>query len=219
MEASSSGGEYMTGKDRMVLADIDYPDSPAVLYRQLMRGEGYPYKTDKSRYLLRDRALVSILYVLGLRISEACSSTNTAPRLVKKQFVERTNKRTEEQYIHVKRIILSKRRFKDKPRLSKYRDGKLPLEGERSCFTEIIQQYLATLEDEERLFPFSPTRGWQVVKALLPEITEHWLRGFCEDFLYSEWDHDMLAVADYLKIHPLTLSHYIRRRHERYRAV
>jgi hypothetical protein len=37
-------------------------------------------------------------------------------------------------------------------------------------------------------------RAWQVVHALLPEFTAHWLRAFGEDFLYGEWDHDLLAV-------------------------
>jgi hypothetical protein len=33
------------------------------------------------------------------------------------------------------------------------------------------------------------------------------------------WDHDMLAVSDYVKVNPLTLEKYIRRSYEKYRPV
>lgn len=36
---------------------------------------------------------------------------------------------------------------------------------------------------------------------------------------YSEWDHDLLAVSDYVKVDPRTLQEYFRKRHEKYRVV
>jgi hypothetical protein len=33
------------------------------------------------------------------------------------------------------------------------------------------------------------------------------------------WDHDMLAVSDYVKVNPRTLEKCIRRSHEKYRPV
>jgi hypothetical protein len=94
----------------------------------------------------------------------------------------------------------------------------------------MILEYVAHLRDEDRLFPFSlekngrgqivgRKRAWQIVHALLPEFTAHWLLAFGEDFLYGEWDHDLLAVSDYVKVDLGTLQEYIRKRHEKYRVV
>jgi hypothetical protein len=37
--------------------------------------------------------------------------------------------------------------------------------------------------------------------------------------LYGEWNHDSLAVSDYVKVDPRTLQEYIRKRHEKYWVV
>jgi hypothetical protein len=193
-----------------------------------MRSPGWPYKTNMTQYLLRDRSLASLLYVAELRISEAI-------RLKKKQF------ETLDDHVYVKAIQLSKR----KPGKIAFRDARLPLEGERAKFTELILSYLDTLENEDRLFPWSleqreyilkrkyrtragevksfksiqmvgTKRAWQIVNALLPNWTEHWLRAFGEDYLYDKRDHDILAVADEVKVDARTLQLYLRKRHEKY---
>ena len=193
------------GKNRKTLRDIPYYPSPQQFYKMLMEAKGWPYKTNMEYYRKRDRALAALLYLAGLRISEAL-------RLTKKQFEVKRD------YILIKAIKLSKSRVKGKPRRIQYRDARLPLKGERKKLTQIIMEYLKACK-EDRLFPFTPQRAWQIIKSLLPEYTCHWLRAFCEDYLYTKWDRDLLAVADYIKVDPRTLQEYIRKRHERYPAV
>ena len=155
-------------------------------------------------YLKRDRALVAIVYLGGLRISEAL-------RLRKNQFVRRKG------YVLVRAVKLSKSRVKGKPRRVEYRDARLPLTGERADLTRLVLDYVETMKSNEaKLFGFDNARAWQVVTSLLPDFTCHWLRAFCEDYLYDVWDHDLLAVSDYVKVDPRTLELYLRKRHERY---
>jgi hypothetical protein len=127
-----------------------------------------------------------------------------------------------------------------------YREAKLPLKGERACFTKLILDYLELLKPEDRLFPFSLTkrkypiknssyktkdgtvkerfsfqmigtkRAYQIVKALLPNYTQHWLRAFGYSFDYDHMDHDLLAVSDKTKADPRSLQPYLRRRYEKY---
>jgi hypothetical protein len=47
----------------------------------------------------------------------------------------------------------------------------------------------------------------------------HLFRALGENYLYDAWDHDMLAVSDYVKVNPRTLEKYIRRSYEKYRPV
>jgi hypothetical protein len=217
-------------KERRTLLTIPYYPRPHEIYNDLMLSVGWPYKTDRERYLMRDRALASLLYIAELRVSEALP-------LIKKQFVE------ESSFIRVNAILLSKR----KPGKIAYRDARLPLEGERAKFTELVRIYLESLEDEDRLFPWSlekrvyivgkyrtksgeikdrksvqmvgTKRAWKIVNALLPNLTQHWLRAFGEDYLYDKRDHDLLAVADEVKVDARTLQQYIRRRHEKYKPA
>jgi Phage integrase family. len=211
MENKKSGGF-----NRKTLKAIQYYPSPNEIYDLLMQSEGWPYAEKKDFYLARDRALASLLYLGALRISEAIG-------IRKSQFIEKQD------HVLIRAIKLSKSKVKGKPRRIEYRDVRLPLTGEREQLTMLILDY-ARLVKEDRLFPFSLAkdkngqtvgckRAWQVVKALLPQFTAHWLRAFGEDFLYSEWSHDILAVADYVKVDARTLQEYLRKRHEKYPAV
>jgi hypothetical protein len=43
---------------------------------------------------------------------------------------------------------------------------------------------------------------------------------YLEDFLYGEWEHDLLAVSDFVKVDPRTLpQQYLRKRHEKNQVV
>jgi hypothetical protein len=145
-------------------------------------------------------------------------------RIKKGQFVDRKT------HVLIQAIKLSKSRVKGKPRRIEFRDAQLPLDGPRAQLSHLVLDYVTLLKDEGRLFPFSLAknkrgqmigckRAWQIVNSLLPEFTAHWLRAFGEDFLYGEWDHDLLAVSDYVKVDPRTLQEYIRKRHEKYHIV
>lgn len=67
----------------------------------------------------------------------------------------------------------------------------------------------------DKLFEFGRHRAWQITVALL-NIPDNWLRAYGEDFLYEFMQHDILALADYLKVKPRTLQKYIRKRYEKY---
>jgi hypothetical protein len=151
---------------------------------------------------------VSLLYLLAVRISEAL-------RITKKQFIigEKNDR------LVVDSIKLSKPRRKGKPRRHEYRsEAWLPLKGERAELTRLIMDYLELLNPEDKLFRFGNSRALQITHALLG-IPNHWLRAYGEDYLYEIWDHDILAVADYVKVEPRTLQEYIRKRYEKYQAV
>lgn len=176
------------------------------LYDEIMT-EGWPYKTrNKKRlaqYRRRDRALIATLYLLCLRVSEVL-------RIQKKDF-EITKIDGKVTRIDITGIKLSKCHKEGKPRIHTER-GKnyLPLDEPRRKFTDLILEYLDTLEDDDYLFPFSPKsrRTWQIVTATLP-YTCHYLRAYGEQFLYDGWDKDLAKVADYVKVNPNTLIEYL----------
>jgi hypothetical protein len=118
----------------------------------------------------------------------------------------------------------------------------LPLVGERAKFTALIQDYLDLLDPEDRLFDWSlkkvrtengvytnskgesvkrysvrmvgTARAWQIVKYLLPDITEHWLRAFGLDYFYTLSGKDLVATSNKFKVNLRTLGEwYLTRRH------
>jgi integrase len=211
-----------SGRERRTLDDIPYYPKPQEIIQKLNERTGWNYRTkDKPKllelYKLRDKALAALLYLGALRVSEVI-------RIVKNQF---QNMGTHWLIVAVE---LSKSRVKGKPRRVRFRDAQLPLTGEREPLTRLVMAYVDTLGPNERLFPFSLEknendqiigckRAWQIVNALLPEFTEHWLRAFGEDYCYDKWDHDILAVSDYVKVDPRTLQEYLRKRHAKYPVV
>jgi hypothetical protein len=216
-------------RDRLTLDDITEYPRPYDLYQELMRSRGWDYKDNMERFLMRDRALVALLYLGDFRISEVLP-------LKKEQFT------IYEDHVHVKGVLVGKR----KPNKVQYREAKLPLHGERAVFTRLIIDYLEYLQPQDRLFPFSLTkrkylikkrpyklkdgtvkdrfsfqmvgtkRAYQIVKALLPNYTQHWLRAFGYSFDYDHMEHDLLAVSDKTKADPSSLQLYLRRRYEKY---
>jgi len=199
---------------RRTLKDIDHYPTPAEIYNIIVSSRGWPYKAKGKKrefYLKRDRALVAIIYLLALRISEAL-------RLRKNQFLFPEETGYDDRIV-VRGIKLSKSRVKGRPRREQYRqENWLPLSGPRARLTRLVIEYLKELEGDQRLFPFGRVRAWQIIREMTG-ATCHWFRAFGEDFLYGQWDKDLLAVSDYIKVDPRTLSQYIRRRYEKYRAV
>jgi hypothetical protein len=217
-------------KSRKTLEDIKHIPPPNDLYQELTSSKGWLYKTPskKERFLIRDRALAALLYLADLRAIEALP-------LTKANFEDRGK------FIWVKDIVVGKKRGTKK----KYREAKLPLTGPRKPFTDLITQYITMLEPQERLFPWSikqtktalkiqyklkdgtmktrysqtlvgTKRMWQIIKALLPNYTQHWLRAFGYNFDYDHMKHDIMAVSDKTKADPRSLQPYLRRRYEKY---
>jgi hypothetical protein len=230
----------MTRKSRRTLQQIVSYPRPFEILDKLQFSKGWDYKTNMEFYQKRDKALVAILYLLAVRVSEAL-------RLTKSQFLE------EKDRVLVRAIKLSKSRIKvcskcgqrikseerqkhlknehgieldnpdeyfiSKPRRDEYRqEGWLPKVGKRSPLTELVLDYTQLLEKDEKLFKFGRKRAWQIVIALTGEPC-HWLRAYGENYLYDEWGKDLLAVADYVKVDTRTLPKYIRRSYAKYKVA
>lgn len=190
---------------RRTLALIEAYPTPKQLYNKIIDAAGYPYKTNKDFYIKRDRALVALTYLIAARISEIL-------RLTKTQFFK-----TDIAYV-ITGIRLSKSTKAGKPRKKIFRqEAFLVLTGDRAPLTQIVLDYLAILR-EDKLFPFSRQRAWQIVTSITGEPI-HWLRAYGENFLYDEWDHDLLAVADYVGVNPRTLSDYIHGGYKKYKPA
>ena len=216
-------------KKRKTLDQIPRYPNPQQLYKKLISRSGWFYKTKSKRsfFLSRDRSLVSLLYLGDFRISEVLPLTK-ADFVIKKNFVL------------IEEIRVSKRKKGN----IQFREAKIPLEGERVPFTNLILEYLNLLKPEQRLYPWSlrkrifesgtyrlkdgtekpilhvetvgTHRAWQIVNALFPEYTQHWLRAFGYNYDYDVMDHDLLAVSDKTKVDPRSLQPYLRRRYEKY---
>jgi hypothetical protein len=198
------------------------------LYERLQNSKGWPYKTNQDFYQARDRALASLLYLGDFRIVEVLP-------------LKKSNFKIEKDYILVYAVKVGKR----KKNKTIYREAMLPLKnGERIVFTQLILNYLDLLVPEQRLFNWSlevkqfkvgtyllkdgtekprmsvqmvgTKRAWQIVNALLPEITQHWLRAFGYNWDYDHMDHDILAVSDKTKADPRSIQPYLRRRYQKY---
>jgi len=212
-----------SGLDRRTLKDIAYVPEPGEILKVLNDSEGWEYRTNRDHYRLRDRALIALTYLLAVRVSEVL-------RLTRDQFLMPYDPGGRRDAITVRGIYLSKRRYKDKPRLSQYREeGFLPLEGERAPLTIMVVNYLQAMDRREaerleegrrprrddRLFRFKRQRAHQIFLAN-GGATCHWFRAFGETYLYDQWESDILAVADYVKVDPRTLQDYIRRGYKRH---
>jgi len=210
---------------RRTLAMIQHYPTPEEIYEKLSTRKGWFYKTNKPFYLCRDRSLPAILYLGDFRISEVLP-------LTPENFEQKPT------YLWVKDVIVSKKKHVE------YREAKLPMQGSRRFLTELIIDYLKMLEPKQRLYPWSlekkiykvgtytvksgetkdrlsvqivgTRRAWQIVTALLPEYTSHWLRAFGYNFDYDHMEHDILAVSDKTKADPRSLQPYLRRRYEKY---
>jgi len=201
----------MGKKARRTLKDIKYYPTPKEIETRILKGAGWPYKTNMQFYRIRDQSLVALLYLLAARVSEVL-------RLKRNQFLFPDDSGLKDRIL-VRAIKLSKPRAKGKPRRHEYRsEAWLPLTGVRKGLTELIVDYLQLLKPEEQLFKFDRSMAWKITNALTGE-TNHFHRAYGEDYLYDVWDHDLLAVADYVKVDPRTLQEYIRKRYQKYHAV
>jgi len=222
---------------RRTLKYIEYYPRPYEIYDRIVYGRGWNYKTNREFYLKRDRAMVALLYLLACRISEVL-------RLKKSQFIIEDDRvivrgirlsksrtkvcslcgkkvKKEERKRHLKEEhgiedANPKDYFKVKRRDQFRQEAWLPLQGKRAKLTELVLEYLKVAP--ERLFIRDRSQAWKYVTALIGE-PPHWLRAYGESYLYDSWDKDLLAVADYVKVDPRTLQHYIRRAYKKYQPA
>ena len=208
--------------------------TPQELYSELMKAPGWPYKTNREIFKARDLALPSILYLGALRVSEAIP-------LIKEQFSDPIEDDRGE-YILIKNVKLSKRRFhkletNDLPlplegERAKFtqliQDYLFMLDDKERLFPWSLEQKKIQIKDPKWDYKLKTgeirhrysyrmagtARAYQIVKCLLPSITEHWLRAFGEDFFYVLSGKDLVATASHYKVDARTLAEwYLKRRH------
>jgi integrase len=182
----------------------DYP--PALeLLRTLEENLGWEYATERAdpeqllAWRLRDRALVSLLYLGMLRVSEGL-------RLRRSQFEVKENA------VEVHNVQLVKR----KPSNPEWRELiNLPVHGPRAPFTQfVIEQLNAVTDPEGFVFPgysdrhLGRGRAWSIVSTLTGKFN-HAFRAFGEDYMAHQSGVILIDLAAYVKVNPAILSTYI----------
>lgn len=171
----------------------------------IANSKGWPYRISDPAFQIRDKAMVSLLYIGGLRISEAL-------RITKKQFTEKDPEK-----VIISSVLVSKKQYQRGRSI--LRSVWLPKQGERAVFTELIMKWVDMIPDpEKRLFPFKRARAWQITTAMTGKWV-HYFRALGEAYLYDAWGNDILAVADYVNVTPSILTQYIRGAHRKKKAV
>lgn len=213
---------------RKTLAQIKHNPTPKELYTTLINSEGWNYKTNRQHYLIRDRSLVAVLYLGDFRAEEVIPlTTNNFQKfsnhiLVKDVVVGKTKKLT---YREAKLPLIGERKVFTELIL-KYldclgEDERLYKWSLKKNIYQLPKRHNYKLKDGTVKNRFSvqivgTKRAWQIVNALLPEYTQHWLRAFGYNFDYDHMQHDIMAVSDKTKADPRSLQPYLRRRYEKY---
>lgn len=183
-------------KARRTLADIQNYPTVQELHQKIL-SKTIPYSFNQEYYQMRDKALLSITYLLAARVSEVL-------RLERSQFEIQKN------MIIVHGIRCSKR----KKRRFFREEAFIPLKGERKQLGILVLDYLKTVK-KGKLFKMTRGRAYQICRHILG-IPIHWLRAYGEDYLYTHWKNDVLAVADYVNVEANILQQYIRRGWKKY---
>ena len=189
---------WLVDVKRRTLDDVEFQRPSELL--ELIKSRSWPYKTNREFYEVRDRALISLLYLTCGRISEVLS-------LTKKQFVFDEDP----DFIIVKNMIVVKRKRKAKRKRRSIREEvPLPRAGPMSLFTQFVAEYLNRLSDpEEKLFKFGRHRAWQIVSF----ITGKWCHYFRiqGESWYGKIFSNIFALKDFVGVvDASTLSDYVK---------
>lgn len=231
---------------RLTLLQIEKYPTPKELYENLMKSPGIDYKSNMAFYQRRDRALVALLYLGDFRASEVLPLTpdnfekHTADKEDSQTYINvfgvLVGKRKANKILfRTARLPLKGERARFTKLILEYLEDitEYDKEGKRSknqprlfAFSLTKRRYLIkghdyTLHDGTVRHRYSVQiagvkREWQIVKALLPNITQHFLRAFGYNYDYDMMDHDIMAVTDKTKADPRSLQPYLRRRYEKY---
>lgn len=167
-------------KRRSVEEDYKFFDPPRVVWEKI-NGPVWEYGTRQVFYETRDRAFMSLEYLSTCRVSELCRADLGAgykPSVTKDQFsvdgdllkfreaiILKRMEKVDGEWVHIQHL-------EDYP---KRREIPLPLKGGLGKFTQLIVDYLDTLDTEEELFKFRRGRAHQIVKHTTGEMN-HYLR-------------------------------------------
>lgn len=179
---------------RSVEKDYRFYDPPLEVWRKINHDK-WNYKRD-IELVKRDLALMCVLYISCSRVSEIVRANffnQHKPSITKDQFVQIGK------FLMLRRVPVIKHKvnpvtYKDIKRIEDYPfrfEVPFPLEGELTLFTTPIQNYLATLTDNQELFPFKRSRAFQIVHKCSTEFPHYlremglrlWLRLFSKDLV------------------------------------
>jgi len=140
--------------------------------RETVESVNWGYKTNQDLYRLRDRAIVCLLILSGLRVSEAVQLKKLQFRVYKKKIIL-ANVKTLKKGLVRHKIILPKR-------------------GRLAWFTQVFEDWLRFVpSDDSYVFPsgnqfgfnwgkpLSRKRVFWIVKTTTHKFP-HWFRGVCE---------------------------------------
>lgn len=193
-----------------VLADIPFVTNASVILKTIRESKGWDYKVNKEHYMIRDQALVSFIYVTSLRISEIVSGDKDSSTGIKKNQLMQDIDGS--YYIEGVKLVKEKFMRKGKPVLRKhsYREKvRLPIEGERKPFTDMILKWTSTIDENEYLFKMTRQRAY-VITSTMTGVWNHWFRMVGENYLWKRWGKNSKKLADYLQVNETTLIHYLR---------
>ena len=152
----------------------------------------WSYTWTPDFYELRDKALISLLFLCCGRIGEVL-------RLTKEQFVER------------KHFLILREYRVEKNAVNPVRDDwALPKRGRLAPFTHIVLEYLAMLpEKRNKLFQIKRARSHQIVKHIT-SMWPHWLRAMSEAYYMRKVYKEPIKFAVALRLRRSdTLREYI----------
>lgn len=180
-------------KRRSVKKDIKRYLSPQEIFELINNSKEWDYKTLKELYVIRDKALISVLYLTGGRISE-----------VLKLVFEQLDFSVPD-FIIIKDMEISKRRKGSyKPKLN----FPLPLKGDLGKITNFFIGYYNIVKTKEgRIFPISRFRAHAIIK----NNTGLWCHYFRSQWLSFRVNKlkSALITAQLMGItNPQTLMHY-----------
>jgi len=194
-------------KKKRTLKDIKERLRPEEVY-QLITMKTWPYATNQQFYHTRDRALLALLYLTAGRISAVL-------RLVKRQF----DFDADPDFIIIRNMKVIKRKKEDVQKMGyPLRDVALPRRGVLAPFTELVEDYLNLLSDEDVLFRFDRKRAWQITKHITGKWN-HYFRSQSESY-YGRYvfRRDPIGLAEYIGIKNIqTLREYVKTSWEDYR--
>jgi integrase len=137
--------------------------------------EGWPYKTNILLFKLRDRALICLLILTGLRISEALTLKKLQFRIYKRKIILANAETVKHGLLRAKIV--------------------LPKQGKFAVFTLVFEEWLETIpKDHYYVFPkgtslsagsflwdkpLSTKRAFWIIKTTTGKFP-HWFRAVCE---------------------------------------
>ncbi len=222
-------------KSRLTLSDIKHYPTPAELYTEMMKSPGWPYHNNREQFILRDRSLASVMYIGDFRVGECLP-------MVKSDFMVYPGQYLLVDGVRVGKRHFSKRIFRNAKFplqgeracfteiiLTYLATLKTPETRLFPWSLKVVRFQVGTYTVKSRYIGqpdevkprisqhyVGTTRAWQIIKALFPNHTEHWLRAFGYNYDYDAMDHDELAVSDKTKADPRSLRPYLRRRYDKY---